>query len=306
MSFEIPVIVYDDASELPASGTYFIVAANGLFLNKDNGVVTALVPVDKISILKELDPTSRIQWMLPQIPFEHLYKVKLFFQRVVEKYRSEACVLIYFNKTTQQFKTLASHQNVTHYGVGYKIPATEKNLDGFILVGTIHSHCDFEAFHSETDIKDESDFDGLHITIGNNDKNDFTVSACVVVNGNRQSIDPKLVIEGLRWMHKETYSFESPYINKAEWDTEIDLWFSRVTPGNLEGRIKSGRFEIQPGDTVVWNENVDDVWKTQLGYKPFKIDSIEEDPNLGLLAKVMLAVQGPIMFPLTFVDLVKD
>ena len=303
MSFEIPVIVYEDGTELPANGTFFVVAANGLFLNKDNGVVTALVPVDKISILNELDTTSRIQWMLPKIPFEHLYKVKLFFQRVVEAYRAEACVLIYFNKETQQFKILASHQNVSHYGVGYKIPATGPNLDGFILVGTIHSHCDFEAFHSDIDIIDEVDFDGLHMTFGNNDKNDFTVSACVVVNGYRQKIDPKLAIEGLRWMHQETYSFESPYINKSEWDAEIDLWFSRVTPGKPDGRIKSG---IRPGDTVVWNDNVDNVWKMQLGSKPFKIDSIERDPTLGLLAKVMLAVQGPITFPLAFVDLVKD
>ena len=37
---------------------------------------------------------------------------------------------------------------------------------GFVLVGSVHSHCEMGAFHSSTDDADEFNFDGLHITIG--------------------------------------------------------------------------------------------------------------------------------------------
>lgn len=38
---------------------------------------------------------------------------------------------------------------------------------GYEKAGSIHSHCDFSAFHSGVDDADEFGFDGLHITIGN-------------------------------------------------------------------------------------------------------------------------------------------
>ena len=70
-------------------------------------------------------------------------------------------------------------------------------MENFLCVGTIHSHCDFGAFHSGTDIGDEEDFDGLHVTFGHNNLVEFSISATIVVNGNRLQVDPLEVLEGI-------------------------------------------------------------------------------------------------------------
>jgi len=42
-----------------------------------------------------------------------------------------------------------------------------ENPEDLLRVGTIHSHCNSEAFHSDVDKADEKFDDGIHITIGN-------------------------------------------------------------------------------------------------------------------------------------------
>ena len=54
--------------------------------------------------------------------------------------------------------------------------------EGYTIFGTIHSHCDFSAFHSGIDDADEHGFDGVHVTIGNVNGN-WSFSSRVMLNG---------------------------------------------------------------------------------------------------------------------------
>jgi hypothetical protein len=65
------------------------------------------------------------------------------------------------------------------------------------MVGTIHSHCNFSAFHSGTDTHDEETFDGIHITLGHVDRKEFSMVASVAVNANRVQLEPENCTSGV-------------------------------------------------------------------------------------------------------------
>lgn len=129
-------------------------------------------------------------------PVEQLRDTIKYFEEIFKTHKTEAAVLLLFHPTKflwHTFKILqigASYANVKYV---YPCPSDddtpltkavfankatrkiqlelwkeyEKLLnDGYELIGTIHSHCDFAAFHSGVDDADEINFDGLHITIG--------------------------------------------------------------------------------------------------------------------------------------------
>jgi hypothetical protein len=65
------------------------------------------------------------------------------------------------------------------------------------MVGTIHSHCDFSAFHSGTDEADESTFDGVHLTFGHVNSDKFSIASSIVFNNNRSKLEPSDVALGI-------------------------------------------------------------------------------------------------------------
>ena len=143
-----PIYIYENNLELPEDGTYFVVAGNGIWLHKDTGIVKAFVPVDSISFLEDLDAEAFIQCTLPKIPAKQVWRIKTFFKKIVEKYRSEASTSLYFNKETSEFKIHVPQQNVSHGGVNYRREGLThiEGMENFLCVGTIHSHCDFVRF----------------------------------------------------------------------------------------------------------------------------------------------------------------
>jgi hypothetical protein len=213
-----PVKIYDENLDLNEEGTFYVVAGNGNFLKKSNGIVSALVPVGNVSVLDDLN-TTWSRWELAKIPTALACQIQKFFAKVVEIYDAESCVILYYDRETKQFSARATKQIVTKGGVQYKrLSIThETNL---LPVGTIHSHCDFEAFHSGTDIYDEKTFDGLHATFGHNDRPDFfSITSSVVVNGLRTKINPLDVIEGIEHVEDDFHKFSTPQSEEfpAEW-----------------------------------------------------------------------------------------
>ena len=136
-------------------------------------------------------------------PEKFRYVMK-YFQQIYDAHQTEAAVLLMVNLTTKQWEVAFVPQlDCSGGGVNYVVP--QASLDdvpqdskkrryyeaifqdpeakalmiraheeyqklinaGYVLYGTIHSHCNFSAFHSGTDDRDEIEFDGLHITIGN-------------------------------------------------------------------------------------------------------------------------------------------
>jgi hypothetical protein len=232
-----PVYIYYEGLVLPKEGDYFVVSGNGLWMHKDTGICKCFVPVKNISSLAELNATAEISIDLPKIPAQHVWTIKEFFKKVVAAHHSEAEVTLYYNKETRDYKIHVAEQTVTHSSVNYKREGNVHipGIEDYLKVGTIHSHCDFGAFHSTTDVGDEVEFDGLHVTFGHNDKDVFSISASYVVNGYRTQINPLDVLEGIEAnvSEKKTYSKDEMFallpIEDVEFlSAEAESWMVNV------------------------------------------------------------------------------
>lgn len=224
-----PVIVLEEDTVLPSEGTYYIVAANGFFLKKNTGIVACLTAVRNIPFLAEITNIADLQLNLPKLPAKSTWAIKELFKRVVATHHSEANTQLYYNKETKEFQVRVPKQAVSHSGVSYdnlRVDIEENPDPSFLLVGTIHSHCDFAAFHSNTDVHDEEDFDGLHVTFGHNNEDIFSISACIVVNGKRQQVKPEDHLEGIEPVGEKGYyklSGEPEYC-----EDQLTAWMNNI------------------------------------------------------------------------------
>lgn len=235
--FGVPVYVLAEDMELPQEGTYYVVASNGIFLHKDTGLMKASFSVEGISPLIEYKATNSIRHCFEKIDEDLCYKVKNFFARVVEEHRSESCVILYYNPNAvgNKYTIVIPQQSVSHGGVTYRRKGLTFSEEfagtGYLPIGTIHSHCDFQAFHSGTDHSDEVSWDGLHITFGHNDKDEFTISASMMMNGRRAKIDPKTILEGITLIRDDVYTLnEQPELFVKCVSKEIDIWMEQILP----------------------------------------------------------------------------
>ena len=141
---------------------------------------------------------------------DFLYIMK-YFREVFKKHGTECSIILLYNQEEGKWTFIVPVQiDCTGSSVTYVSPTinekdaqvskikNDKHLwkkhlevceeynnlfdNGFEIAGTIHSHCDFSAFHSGVDDNDEQNKDGLHITIGNVDKN-FSFSARYMCGG---------------------------------------------------------------------------------------------------------------------------
>lgn len=303
-----PVIIYEEGMALPDDGTYFLVSGNGLWLHKDTGIVKGFIPVKNISVLQELDAHAWVQCKLPKLPPRYVWRIKKFFAKVVAKHHSEATVTLYYNKEKNQYKLHIPKQRVSHGGVQYdRVAMTHlEDMEGYLRIGTIHSHCDFGASHSGTDIGDEEDFDGLHCTFGHNDRDQFTISASIVVNGYRLKIDPFDILEGVQALgeQEEKPGFlgfrkrakESLYElipvapeTEARWEEGIDQWLSKVQAGIGTLTPWAQLKKIRKGDMVEWAGELKTVsFRKTCGDGPFEVDTVE-DGHVTVVTTVGLA-----------------
>jgi len=232
-AFGTDIYIFDEndkLEDLPKEGFYYVLAANGLFVHKDTGTIQAMVPVENCSVLQDLDTKQFACHNLPLIPAKIVSQIKAFFAKIVEKYHSEACTVLYFNEATNEYKVVVPSQRASHGHVRYKLQNLDMlpGMEGFVPVGTLHSHCDFNAFHSGTDDADEDGWDGVHITFGHNDLDDFSISASIVLNGTRMMLDPATILAGLIARPDGMFSLTSPEVESEE---ELQRWIAQVNGG---------------------------------------------------------------------------
>lgn len=199
-----PVYLNSPGFKPPASGAYYLVSKNGIFFHTEAAHATQLVKVDAIPHLQEASQTPRVN--LPKLPGTILAQALFFFRKVYETHNSESYVTLLYSKKLQQFKLWCPTQTVSYSSVEYDrtdtVPASDRNYlgndgPGYQMVGTIHSHCNFSAFHSGTDEFDESTFDGLHITLGHVDSNDFSMVSTISFSDKRTSYIPTDLVDGV-------------------------------------------------------------------------------------------------------------
>jgi len=210
----IPVYYFDKMPEvLPDDDACYIVSKH-IYLKKRSGLIDAMVKVNTIDMGEELPEYAKMN--LPKIKAKTFGQVAGFFKMVERKYHAEAGVILNLkthpqNEKLKKIDYTVPHQLVSHGGCKYEIAISPH----YINCGTIHSHCDFGAFHSGTDQNDERYFDGLHITVGHVHQDMISISACVVINGKRIKVKPEDYVEGIQFTRKINDTEYYEFIDKA-------------------------------------------------------------------------------------------
>jgi PRTRC genetic system protein A len=186
------VIVADGKQELPDDDIYYIVAKEGIFIKKKLGIMDSVSPVKNISILESVKATAKMN--IEKIPSLAVAKIANFFRHVYKEHKSEAIVLLFYNEESKKYKLVPPSQKVSPASIEYNRSVI---IDGFTMIGDIHSHSSMSAFHSGTDQGDEESFDGLHITFGNLGDEMISISASIVSNGNRVMVEPEQYMKGV-------------------------------------------------------------------------------------------------------------
>jgi len=191
------VHVNDGQKPIPDNDICYIIGKDGIYLKKKLGIVESCTKVDKISILNDVETYGRLH--LPKIPGKMFARVFGFFREAYLKYKGESAIILCYHDETKKYKIEVPVQEVSGAAVHYEVNTENKREDGYRIIGTIHSHANFGAFHSGVDVADEKSFDGLHITIGHVAQSDghFTLSTTVAINGARFLIESSEYIEGI-------------------------------------------------------------------------------------------------------------
>jgi PRTRC genetic system protein A len=166
--FEVIINTTEGIDHLPRPDMpHFVLAKEGMFLHRKTQIGNVLLRETKAvpSLAPIGYPNGVFVWDCPTIPAKIISQAKDFFKRILVKYNTEAEVLITMHNDTQEYRLFVPWQRTSHGGVKSIFEPTHIDRN-YTIIGTIHSHCDFSAFHSGTDSADASDMDGVHFTIG--------------------------------------------------------------------------------------------------------------------------------------------
>lgn len=209
----IPIYILKQGETVPQE-TCYLVTRDGVFLHKLNGIVEALVKVEGICFLESVEPRAILH--LPKIPAVTMARALVFFRKIHEQLNSEANLMLHYRPDGQKsYRFTCPLQEVNAASVEY---AAEERLEGYQLVGTVHSHNRMLAFHSGVDKVDEFYFDGLHITVGYLDQfPKFSISCSAVVNGQRFKLEPEETIAGIAKVETKTGFPTSLFVSEYSW-----------------------------------------------------------------------------------------
>jgi hypothetical protein len=185
--------------EDPTDSTYYLLAANGVFLVKKAGIFSSITEA----------PVRGLEWQrasvslaFPKVPRDLLQRIYGFFQYAYEEFDGEAVVLLYYCPEQATFHAEAPPQRLTRYLThhGWR---TEGNVEysaiprphGFLKLGDAHSHGEAPAFFSGTDDHDDGE-DGLRIVMGGLHRPRPEIRVSFVASGTRFRLEPEDVLEG--------------------------------------------------------------------------------------------------------------
>ena len=227
-----PIYLAEDGVELPNRGDFYVICRDGVKIHKETVVGSAFFSVKSIPFLN--DPIFQSKFLLPKIPGLIIGQSLSFFRKIWQIHQSESYVGLFFNQKNQQYKLWCPNQIVTGASVQYdKLDKPDLETIGH-AVGTIHSHCDFEAFHSSKDVQDENTFDGIHITLGNVDNDLFSIESSIAISGLRKPLNPDCWCDSLIYNYSNNYNL---FLNEEE--TQKLLEFSSVIDQDWIPKVKT-------------------------------------------------------------------
>lgn len=230
------VIVANGEELPPPELPYYVFAQEGLFIHKKTEIGRVIVKAREIPYTVASigeDKNGVFFWTGDKIPGHIIGQATAFFRRIYEKHHTEAEVLIVRHTETGEYRLFIPYQRTS--GAGVKSVFEPTHVDpNYMIVGTLHSHCMMNAFHSGTDTGDAADMDGVHFTIGKvlND----TPEIVAMVSMNKQNFhyhDPSVIAEvefdghpAPEWWDNYVYPTGSPSekpkslksITQAIWD----------------------------------------------------------------------------------------
>jgi len=251
-----PIVVNDGQSEFPTDDIFYIVCKEGVYLKKKLGVMESIAPVKNISILQSVQTMAKMH--IKKIPAKTAQQIINFFKAVYLEHHAEAIVLLFYNQDTKKYKVVCPFQEVSGGAADYNKGVV---IDGYDMIGTIHSHAGMSAFHSGVDDADEKSFDGLHITFGNMKDPDISVSASIVANGFRTIVDPRDYINQLEMTIDIDEEVKVPYATSWRWDkdqhkmVEITNKNKFYTKRNFDQRFRV-KLSKDPKFDIAWMERV--------------------------------------------------
>jgi hypothetical protein len=231
---ETPVLVKRRAHEGWPEGEsmVYLLSSDGLFIGREHRFFRSCTrarrwPSELAKQESFLEPNYPI---LPRSTFE---RVVGFFAAVAEEHGAEASALLVWDEVGQRAGVLVPEQEAevlqsnwgppVATGLEY-FPPTDLGPD-LLIYGDIHSHVDFTARPSGTDIRDETYRAGLHVIVGriSSEPPEFHVEA--VVDGERFELETEDVLAGYEkrrsdfpesWMEKVKVKVRPPYVWKSD------------------------------------------------------------------------------------------
>lgn len=174
----------------PASPVYYMLAQRGLYLVKQSSLFSTTTKVAGLPWLAPHDESYQLH--LPKMPAAVLLRAWAFFRAVYRRYQSEAIVFWFFTESAE-FELMAPPQEVSPLACFYEPGPTP---EGWVRVGTIHSHGQIAATHSLVDEEDERYDDGIHVTLGNI-LGEPSIDCELAVGEMRFALHPSEVLDGL-------------------------------------------------------------------------------------------------------------
>lgn len=173
-----------------ADELYWLATAQGWYVHRPMVIGQAILRHTPTHLPEFPYKNGIIFYDFPLLPKELMSQALDFFKRIYERDHSEAEVILVHNPAaTPPVKLFVPPQKCSGGSVNSAFNP-EHIGKGWQIIGSIHSHCNFSAFHSGTDTGDAAEFDGLHITIGDILKPTPSYAAMVMVN--KQRVDYKI------------------------------------------------------------------------------------------------------------------
>ena len=184
--------------------------------------------------LPELDGSFRLNDR--RFPEHFILQAHGFFKAVWEKQKTESSLYILYNREVDDFKLWAPLQYVTGTSVNHKL---ENIPAGWAPAGTIHSHCNFGAFHSGTDTHDMDGQSGLHITIGHVDKEKPEFAVALALNESQYDVEYDSIIapSGMEDDPRfKTHWLQFVKQGNAPWTNGVKTTYKKHTPTKVYGK----------------------------------------------------------------------
>lgn len=235
------IILKGREREATSEPIYFLAAGNGVFLVKRTPIFTSCLRTNLVVATPEAreewkrlpDQEEYIEFTGPKIPKALLKQMVSFFVEVARRFRAEAVVLLYIERSEIedakpsfaprwcQYHLVIPQQTVAAAGIKYQV---EKAPPHLVKVGTAHSHLGGKAGHSTTDNADEVVDEGLHIVIGAPYwwySRSSSISVRLVVDYHQERLDPREVFED--YSGRETIASLLVPI-PSEWLARVRRW----------------------------------------------------------------------------------